>query len=221
MKRFLALFLLFAVLFAALTACSKQTGNQDQATTGDTPAGDTQAGDNTSAEDTHTDDGTFVPVLRFVALSDVHLTDTSDYRDVKFRKMFVDAYAYADAHANYNKLDGIFVVGDVANNGSTVSLARFFTALNTGARAGTVTRATLGNHEFVTDGANTVSRFLSASGYESEDAHLVIGGYHFIFLSPDAVDSNGNGGRGFTTAKQNWLSAELAAAAADEVRQEK
>ena len=196
MKKFLALFLLFAVVLASFAACGKQPDDAADAPN-DTPA----------------DDGSFAPVLRFVALSDVHLTDTPDYRDTKFQKMFTDVYAYADAQTHYKKVDGIFVVGDIANNGSTASMTRFFSTLNGGAREGTVTRATLGNHEFVTDQENTVSRFLAASGYESEDAHLVIGGYHFIFLSPDAVDGNGNRGRGFTKAKQDWLKAELYAAA--------
>ena len=208
MKKFLALFLLFAVLFASLASCGKQPdGENDQTETGndETPADMTPAGD----------DG-FVPVLRFVTLSDVHLTDTPDYRDEKFQKMFTDVYAYSDTHASYQKVDGVFVVGDVANDGSSASLTRFFDTLTGGAREGTVTRATLGNHEFVTDGANTVSRFLAASGYESEDAHLVIGGYHFIFLSPD-VDGNGKLGRGFSKAKQDWLKTELYAAARGDI----
>jgi len=227
MKKFLAFFLLFTVLFAALSACAKQTGSENGATeanAGDQPAGDAHDDPGTgstddpgtgSTDDPGTDE-TFVPTLRFVVASDVHLTDTATIRDDKFAQMFTDAYAYSDAHETYQNLDGVFVVGDVANNGSATSLERFFTLLTNGARAGTVTRATLGNHEFVTDQENTVARFLAASGYEDDDAHLVIGGCHFIFLSPDAVDSNGNRGRGFTAAKQNWLAEQLASAAADD-----
>ena len=216
MKKFLALFLLFAVLFASLASCGTKT-DSDTADAADTSTdSDTTDAADMSTDQTPTGDDGFVPVLRFVTLSDVHLTDTPDYRDEKFQKMFTDVYAYADAHVNYDKVDGIFVVGDVANDGSTASLTRFFSALTGGAREGTVTRATLGNHEFVTDGANTVSRFLAASGYESEDAHLVIGGYHFIFLSPD-VDGSGKLGRGFSKDKQDWLKAELYAAARGDI----
>ena len=199
-KGFLLLMLLLtlALIGGALSACAKKTAQTpaDAADEAETPAEDAP--------------GEFVPVLRFVAASDVHFTDAVTVRDEKFEKMFTNAYAYCDAHETYNKLDGVFVAGDVANDGSATSLTRFFEALTGNAREGTVTRAILGNHEFFTDPANTVNRFLAASGYESDDAHLVIGGYHFIFISPDEE------GKGFSSKKRTWLATELAAAAADD-----
>ena len=172
-KGFLLLTLLLALVLivGALSACKNKT---TQAPADAEPAGD----------DAHTDE-TFVPVLRFVAASDVHLTDAVTVRDEKFAKMFTNAYAYSDAHETYKKLDGVFVVGDIANDGSATSLTRFFAELTGNAREGTVTRAVLGNHEFFTDPDTTVARFLTASGYEDDDAHFTIGGYHFIFISPD------------------------------------
>ena len=199
-KGFLLLMLLLtlALIGGALSACAKKTAQTpaDAADEAETPAEDAP--------------GEFVPVLRFVAASDVHFTDAVTVRDEKFEKMFTNAYAYCDAHETYNKLDGVFVAGDVANDGSATSLTRFFEALTGNAREGTVTRAILGNHEFFTDPANTVNRFLAASGYESDDAHLVIGGYHFIFISPNQE------GKGFSSKKQSWLAEQLSAAVADD-----
>ena len=190
------------------------TGGDDTPSGGDdTPSGgnDTPSGgDDTPSggDDIPTD--AFVPTLRFVVASDVHITDSATVRDEKFAKLFTDAYAYCDAQTTYRKLDGVFVAGDISDNGSATSLARFFDALTGNVREGTVTRAVLGNHEFFTDAANTVSRFLTASGYDSADAHLVVGGYHFILLSPD------KNGSGYSADKQAWLAAQLRTAMDDD-----
>lgn len=71
-------------------------------------------------------------------------------------------------------------------------------------------RAVLGNHEFYTESSGTVSRFLDVSGYSGADTDFVLGGYHFIMMSPQ------NGGRGYTNSQKSWLDKCLSKAAKDD-----
>ena len=150
----------------------------------------------------------FKPVLRFVAASDVHIADSgSSKEEQRLAELYETAYAYA-ASQEYNKLDGVFYAGDISDRGTSASLDKFFRIVNESNRAGTLSRAVLGNHEFFTDPANTLSRFLASSGYETSDCDIVLNGYHFIMLCPD------EGGRGFSAAQKTWLDEHIAAAVA-------
>ena len=149
----------------------------------------------------------FVPILRFVVASDVHYTETVSVQDTKFRNLLTDAYEYSDNHAKYQTLDGVFIVGDIAHRGKASELDRFFSDFYEYTRPETDAQAVLGNHEFWPEPQYAVSRYLSASGYETADRHIVISGYHFILMSPSHYD-------GFDNAKLAWLDGELAAAAA-------
>ena len=171
-------------------------------------------------------ESTFTPVLRFVVGSDFHTRDNAD-NDYNSRQQVQDyitsAYAYSEAQSDYNKLDGIFFVGDITQGGTDREFADFFSIVNTYVKTGTIARAVLGNHEFyatkVDDGtnsdirysdtsvANTNARFKEYGGYEAVDAHLEIGGYHFIFLSMDRYDKSKD--NFFTDAKLTWLEAEI------------
>ena len=152
----------------------------------------------------------FKPVLRFVAASDVHIADSgSGKEETRLAQLYDTAYAYAASQA-YDKLDGVFFAGDISDRGTSSSLDTFFRIVNENNCAGTLSRAILGNHEFFTDPANTVSRFLASSGYDAADCDLVLGGFHFILMCPD------NNGSGFSAEKQEWLNGRLAAAAAED-----
>ncbi|MBP3397279.1 MAG: metallophosphoesterase [Clostridia bacterium] len=192
LKIFAALLAILCLL-SALVACKKEP-TENTPGDGDTPNEETG----------------FVPVLRFAMASDIHLVDSPCIRDEKLQKMFEDAYAYSDAHATYQELDAVFFAGDTVDRGTLLSMERFFTALATHAREETVTRACLGNHEFYHDAAKTVENFRAASGYNDDDSHLVLGGYHFILISPD------QNGRGFGAEKKAWLATQLSIAAKDD-----
>ncbi len=151
----------------------------------------------------------FVPILRFIVASDVHYTESVSEQDDKFHALLTDAYEYSDNHAKYQALDGVFIVGDIAHRGKESELNRFFSDFYEYTRTGTEAQAVLGNHEFWPEPQYAVSRYLSASGYESADRHITIAGYHFILMSPSHYD-------GFDNAKIAWLEGELAAAAADD-----
>jgi len=152
----------------------------------------------------------FQPVVRFAVASDIHVDDSgTELQEGRLKKMLQTAYAYSGTQ-EYSSLDGVFFAGDFANRGTEYSMRKFFDIVESNLQEGTVSRAVLGNHEFYTDGANTISRFLKTSGYEELNAHVVLNGYHFLLISPDA------GGNHFSGATRMWLTQELAAAAADD-----
>lgn len=153
----------------------------------------------------------FRPVIRFVAASDVHVDDSgSTAEDARLADLYAAAYAYSDAHESYKALDGVFFAGDFTNSGTPTSMQKFVNIVDKNAKDYTVTRVSLGNHEFYSDASATVSNLLEAFGYDDDDAHLVIEGYHFILISPNQE------GNGFDAEKQEWLAKELEAAAADD-----
>lgn len=170
----------------------------------------------------------FVPVVRFAVASDLHTRDDSaDPDQFASRDMVTaymqSAYKYSEAQSDYNKLDGIFFVGDITQGGADDEFSDFFSIVNQYTKTGTISRAVLGNHEFYAtkynDGTNsdirysdtsvknTNERFKQYGGYEAVDAHLEIGGYHFIFLSMDRYDKSLD--NFFTDAKLKWLEAEI------------
>ena len=153
----------------------------------------------------------FTPVMRFAVASDVHVADlNSKQEEERLAQLFDVAYNYADNYDGYTGLDAAFFVGDVSDRGTPFSLQRFFLIVERNVREGTQIRATMGNHEYYDMADVAEWRFLDASDYEDTDAHLVIGGYHFIFLSPD-----GNG-KSYSKEKQDFLAASLEEAAKDD-----
>ncbi|MBR2330315.1 MAG: metallophosphoesterase, partial [Clostridia bacterium] len=177
----------------------------------------------------------YTPVVRFVVTSDVHIRryDLMDGQD-QLENMYGSAYAFAnnsEINSGYNKLDGVFVVGDLTNYEVDYEYPLFFDCVNANTREGTLSRAVMGNHEFsqlVYSGngnswanADTIKtatdKFLAASGYESEDYHTVINGYHFIFVSMDRYGkSSGTQYEYISPAKLEWLKTQLDAAVADD-----
>ena len=153
----------------------------------------------------------FEPVLRFAVASDVHVADLhSQQEEARLAQLFEVSYDYADNYDGYKGLDAAFFVGDVSDRGTPYSLQRFFLIVSRNVREETLVRATMGNHEYYDEADLAEWRFLEASKYESTDAHLTMGGYHFIFLSPD-----GNG-KSFSKDKQDYLAAALEEAAKDD-----
>lgn len=152
----------------------------------------------------------FTPVLRFAIATDTHIMDGApDYQVDKLKSFYQQAYAYADRQTEYRNLDGIFFAGDNANKGSAEALKVFFDIADEYTREGTVNRAVIGNHEYHTGWNTSEERFLEASGYDSTDADMVIGGFHIIALST-SEDSQVH----YNTSKQQWLDEKIAAAVA-------
>ena len=62
----------------------------------------------------------FVPVLRFVVASDVHIRNDADAitGHEQLAKLYETAYAYSESHPVYKKLDAMFFIGDNTQGGS-------------------------------------------------------------------------------------------------------
>ena len=62
----------------------------------------------------------YAPVVRFAVGSDLHMRGETDGYDFDSREQleafYKTAYAYTDSK-NYNKLDGVFIVGDYSQSG--------------------------------------------------------------------------------------------------------
>jgi len=164
------------------------------------------------------------PILRFAVTSDVHIREASKNFESRERlaSFISTAYAYSDAQTDYNKLDGMFFIGDITNGGTKEQQTYFFNYVKEHTRPETVARAVIGNHEFYATGNYTdksfeeaPKKFLEYSGYETMDAHLVIGGYHFLFMAMDHYEKKTNTYFGATT-KLAWLRQELDIAVADD-----
>ncbi len=163
----------------------------------------------------------FVPTLRFAVTSDVHVRNTeNNYKSHdRLAEFYKTAYAYTDAQKDYKKLDGIFFIGDITNNGTLAEYKHFFDYVKANTRSGTVAQAVIGNHEFYDTGkynsasmADSPIRFMEQSGDSAVDKHQIIGGYHFITMGMDKYNKNSN--LYFSTAKLAWLKKELDAAVA-------
>ena len=181
-------------------------------------------------------DGEYNPVIRFAVTSDVHLRQGNSMGSKdQLDKVYDSAYAYSknqELNSGYNKLDGIFFVGDNVNYGTTYEYTEFFDYVENYTRSGTLARAVMGNHEYsVTTRPNgwnqtsindAIDLFLGASGYETEDYHAVINGYHFLFVSMDRYGgSTGTYYEFISSGKLEWLKQELDIALADDPTGEK
>ena len=175
-------------------------------------------------------DGDFTPVLRFAVTSDIHTRfmgdgdpdgTTTDEVAASTRRttgLFRYTYQYA-AKSAYAGVDAVIVVGDYTDRGMTQQYDAFTSIVNAEIRDGTAFLVCLGNHEYWNTGESgssatvttkTYARFEEYFGH-APDSHVVIGGYHFIGVSPDC-----NGGRNYSLTKANWLREQLQIAAADD-----
>ena len=170
-------------------------------------------------------DTPFVPTARYVITSDVHIrmTDNNYESHTRLAQLYQTAYAYSDAQ-DYNKLDAIFFVGDITNNGTIEEYTYFFDYVNQNTREGTVARALMGNHESFDTGKTTdksmkekaPKRFLEQSGYDVMDTTLTIGGNRFIVLAMDQYKEVKKSY--YSDEKLEWLKKELDAAVAADSR---
>ena len=182
---------------------------------------DTQLSNSVNETLAKSDGEYFSPVLRFAVTSDVHIREASNdlLSRTRLKQFFETAYAYSELQTNYDKLDGLFFIGDNTQSGSEEQQTYFFNYLEENTKEGTISRAVMGNHEcYVTtarynDIPAAEQKFLEFSGYETMDTHLVINGCHFILVSMDRYDKNN--GVFFSTEKLAWIEAELDKAVAD------
>ena len=162
----------------------------------------------------------FVPVLRFMVTSDVHIRNDTDKINghEQLAKLYETVYEYAENDPVYDKLDAMFFIGDNTQTGSENQQTYFFNYLKEHTKEGTYALAAMGNHEFKATGQNyndpvgATQKFLEYSGYESTDTRFELGGYQFIVIAPNRYNKANY--LFFTQDKLDWLKKELDAAVA-------
>lgn len=172
----------------------------------------------------------FLPILRFAITSDVHVRSTkNDYGSKEKLVRFIgSAYEYSESQKDYRNLDGLFIVGDFTQDGKTAEYNIVTEQLNRMVDAETTVGITMGNHEFHAYGsgndrftpeniAKSTERFKTALGYECEDWHKVINGYHFISIANDSYETRNF----FNDETIAWLRSEIEAAMADDASADK
>ena len=152
----------------------------------------------------------FVPVLRFVATSDLHINTLGDTGCERLSKLLKTAYAISDADADYTNLDAAVFSGDITDNGYLDSFAAFTAITDSELRENTERLAVVSkSHDSYTFGHIALNVFSSMTNQET-DFHKVINGFHFIGIS------RAYGLKQYTQKQIEWLDAELAKAVAED-----
>ena len=160
-----------------------------------------------------TDIGTdFVPVLRFVASSDTHVTGDGDVRTQRIGKMLNEAYAAAQSNAFYRSLDAVLVVGDLTEDGTPAQFEAFERAFAGGLQDGTKLLAVVAkNHDGYNQSRGDIRAICADLTGNDADFHVVLNGYHFIGLSASA-----NQKLHYDAGQLTWLNRQIAAAVKEE-----
>ncbi|HBL85229.1 MAG: hypothetical protein A2Y17_03275 [Clostridiales bacterium GWF2_38_85] len=199
-KALLVLLLVFALLLPLLSAC-----NTDNSESQADSVASTDNSDSTSSESTVEKE----VVLRFAAMSDVHLSGSSTQTEYKRFEQALDfIYSYS-AEQEYKNFDLLLVAGDMTNNGYENQLNSFAEVVTNKLQESTKKLFIMGNHEYYNNDskADAKARWETVTG-ESANTHIVVNGYHFIGVSMDNENLD-------YASSLTWLDEELAKAVAD------
>lgn len=146
-------------------------------------------------------------VLRFVAMSDVHVSNVNDTYYQRFGKAMDNAYKYAEGE-EYKNLDALLVAGDMTGVGYESEMKAFKQGVDQFVKEGTTVQLITGNHEFFYEEGNHVVERWETVMEQKANTHMVINGYHFIGVSL----------YGYTNYEPSiaWLEEELKKAAEDD-----
>ncbi len=149
----------------------------------------------------------FVPVLRFVVASDVHITNTTNVNAKRLEKLFDCSFRYASKSEKYNKMDAFVFVGDFTDNG----LIEEYSAFNSIVSRATENKKTkvicsMGNHEYY---KGSSLNFLNMTG-NSLNEDITINGFHFITMSPE------KGSGAYNSNTLSWLKSAVRNAAGED-----
>lgn len=123
-------------------------------------------------------------ILRFVIMSDVHVHENRDCRELeRLDRGLRAAYDYADGCAQPG-LDAIIVVGDFANSGKEREMLLFKEVFDKYRRPETDYIISVASHEYGSGIEETHERMRRLFGMEP-NMHKVIKGYHFISVDPE------------------------------------
>lgn len=152
----------------------------------------------------------FIPVLRFMAVSDIHIKDEPSVERERFEKAIKYAYRIAKSSQTYKKLNAMVVVGDFATSGSLAQMEAAKKIIDENIdKTETEVILSIASHEYHTEGGPEVAtaRFESVFG-EKTDKHAVINGFHFVSISPTR-------GCNYDESKKKWMHDNLCEAAED------
>lgn len=151
----------------------------------------------------------FKPILRFMAVSDIHLKDEECIEESRFINAI--RYAYKIAHENkiYNKLDALCIVGDFANSGTEKQYVKAKSIIDAEVdKSETQVIAQIASHETNNPGIEVAAERLKKFLGCDLDEHKTINGFHFISTSP-TIKCN------YDDAKRAWMAENLAEAHKD------
>ncbi len=148
----------------------------------------------------------FLPVLRFIALSDVHYKNEPSVERDRMAAAIKLGYAFSENHESYQKLDALYVVGDFTDRGTEEQMTAFHDTLKA-VRQKTEVTITLASHEYSFGEEAALQRFTQIFNMEY-DTHKVINGFHFIALTTTK-------GCGMSDQKIEWARKELDKASSD------
>lgn len=153
----------------------------------------------------------FVPVLRFIACSDSHVSADNDRTFHRIEAMLQQAYTLADNDTVYTNLDALLMAGDLTNQGTEEEFNKYWSAVSAAKRDDTQLLAVVAKNH---DGWHMTRKEMRAcfSGLTGTqpDFHTVVCGYHFIGLSASDTD-----GVHYSAEQLSWLREQLDAAVAD------
>lgn len=137
------------------------------------------------------------PIATFQVISDIHLnSDNTHLYNTNFKKVL------QDIAANGAGSSGIFINGDIANNGKAVEYENMWTIYNEVKSAGATLPniyLSIGNHDFYGNNAyaDSVELFLKNAYLTDGTTHpdklyydFWLNGYHYIFLGTDRYPIN-------------------------------
>lgn len=145
----------------------------------------------------------------FGVISDVHLNSSTSLQQEETN--LTNALTKFKA----NNIKVLMVAGDIANAGETGAYEKFnriFNSVFTDPATAPQKVLVMGNHDYwnnlsITDAQNNFTSTLGCS----LNTNITVNGYHFIGVSTEGGDTNGD----FTSITKNWLTQQLNAAVAE------
>lgn len=125
----------------------------------------------------------FNPILRFVAVSDVHYKDDHCIEEERMEKALKIAYRLAEAHPTYKKLDMVVANGDFANSGTETQMRKFKATMDNNLKPETSYALDMASHEYHGAGVEAAYELFQKVFERPVDGHVEVNGFHFITLS--------------------------------------
>lgn len=125
----------------------------------------------------------FNPLLRFVAVSDVHYKDDHCIEEERMEKALKIAYRLAEAHPTYKKLDMIVANGDFANSGTETQMRKFKATMDNNLKPETSYALDMASHEYHGAGVEAAYELFQKVFDRPVDGHVEVNGFHFITMT--------------------------------------